>query len=81
MRLNRDDLQKITYRKHPSRQAAWFLEFLGADVPYDAQGPILTLATYEALVAKRLGVGPLSLDNSPERRGVVRLRDVKGKTN
>jgi hypothetical protein len=81
MRLSRNDLHKITYRKRPRHQAAWFREFLGAEVPCDAEGPILTLATYEALVAKRLGVGPVSTDDSPERRGVVRLRDVKSKIN
>jgi hypothetical protein len=73
MRLSREDLKKITHRVRPRNQAAWFEEYLGVAVPWDSDGPILTPSTYEALVAKRLGVGPTPAEASPERRPVVHL--------
>ena len=58
MRLNRNDLFKITHLHRPKGQAAWFLEYLGVKVPCDSVGPILTPSTYEAILAKKLGVFP-----------------------
>lgn len=58
MRLGRADLQKITHRARPKHQAAWFREYLDIEIPHDRAGPILTWKTYEALLAKRLGVFP-----------------------
>jgi hypothetical protein len=77
MRLSHDQLFEITHRKRPRQQAAWFLEYLGAVIPFDRDGPILTTATYEAVLAKCLGVGQVSNENAPERRGVLRLRKPK----
>jgi len=75
MRLTRADLFQITHYKTPRCQAAWFLEHLGASVPCDRDGPILTPASYEALLAKRLGVG---IGEQPQRpRPTVQLRNRK----
>ena len=71
MRLSRDDLFKITHRVRPRNQAAWFLEYLGINVPCDRDGPILTPSTYEALLAKRLGVFPRTDAPTPEREVVI----------
>jgi hypothetical protein len=80
MRLSRDDLQKITHRKRPRQQAAWFLQYLGIAVPCDSEGPILTPATYEAVLAKCLGVSAQINPVTPhEGRGTVRLRSVPSK--
>lgn len=81
MRLSRDDLFKITHRQRPRNQAAWFLEYLGVTVPCDSEGPILTPSTYEAILAKRLGVFPKSAELAP-RETVVHVptaRPVKRK--
>jgi len=79
MRLSRDDLFKITHFKIPRYQAAWFRDHLGAEVPFDRDGPILSLSTYEALLAKRLGVGPAPFEPAPERRPSVHLPGPKTK--
>lgn len=71
MRLTREALQLITGLKRKSAQASWFREYMGVEVPCDHQGPILTEAAYEALLAKRLGIS--GGGNGPDRP-TVRLR-------
>lgn len=76
MRLDSQKIYEITGRKRARGQAQWFKEFLGADVPCDRRGPILTVAAYEALVAHRLGVLP-SNDSQTAPRPSVRLLGPK----
>lgn len=71
MRLTPEQLVGITHRVRPKQQAAWFREYLGAEVPTDAEGPILTSKAFEALLAKKLGVGPVEDKPAPESRPVV----------
>ena len=77
MRLSRDDLFKITRFKLARFQVTCFHDHLGAEVPFDRDGPILTPATYEALLAKRLGVGPAPFQPAPERRPSVHLPEPR----
>lgn len=77
MRLSRDDLFKITRLRRPTSQAAWFLQHLGVDVPCDNDGPILTPTTYEAILAKRLGVFPKSDDPAKARETVIHVQTAR----
>ena len=74
MRLDPVTLERITGRKRKRLQARWFLDYLGVDVPCDRQGPIITERSYEALVAKRLGVLPSASEQQQADRPQVRLR-------
>jgi hypothetical protein len=75
MRLSRDELFKITDFKTPRKQTQWFLDHLGVAVPHDRKGPILTPATCEALLAKRLGLTPKG--EQPEREVVIHMREPR----
>jgi len=72
-RMPPEELKKITGCKRPKYQAAWFKQHMGVDVPCDRQGPVMTEAAYEALLAKRLGILPQSADGSTKQRPTVRL--------
>lgn len=71
-RLPPESLQTITGRKLPSAQKRWFHTHFGVDLPADRAGPILTEATFDALVAKAAGV----LDGPAPKltRPTVRMR-------
>lgn len=56
LRLSKDQLFQITGRLQPAKQASWFWEYLSVKVPCDQAGPVLTEASYEAILAKKLGV-------------------------
>jgi len=56
MRLDQQSIIEITGRKRPRAQADWFRDYLGVVVPCDRLGPIVTAATYEALVARACGL-------------------------
>ncbi|MDR2219772.1 MAG: DUF4224 domain-containing protein [Methylobacillus sp.] len=72
MRLSANRLQEITHRRRASGQVAWFRQKLGADVPFDKHGPILTETAYEKLLEKRLGILPSS--ETSEDRPRIRLK-------
>jgi hypothetical protein len=73
-RMTPAELEDITGRKRPKGQATWFLEYLAVDVPCDRQGPIMTAATYQALVAKRCGVLSFNEPAANKPRPAVKLR-------
>lgn len=73
MRLDQTQMHEITGRKRAKAQVEWFRAHLGADVPFDQRGPILSESTYEALLAKRLGVLPSFDPGKPLNRPTVRL--------
>lgn len=75
MRLAPERLREITHKETPKTQASWFLKHMGVAVPYDNFGPILTDASYEKLLEKRLGLGASSLVQDQPRPS-VRLRTV-----
>jgi hypothetical protein len=52
------DLERVTGKKRYSKQAAWFKDQFGVDVPrrHD-HSVVMTWATYEALSAKKAGLG------------------------
>ena len=56
MRLTAERLFEITHLTRKSAQMKWFRLHLGADVPCDRFGPILTDGAYEKLLEKRLGI-------------------------
>lgn len=76
MRLDKSTLRSITGLQTGKAQARWFRDYLGATVPCDRQGPILTQSAYEALVARANGVLTRPSDNS-EPRPTVKLRAIK----
>lgn len=77
MRLSRETLREITGRVLPKGQAKWFQDYLGATVPCDRQGPILTVAAYEALVAKANGLRPATETAQDTNRPKVKLHTEK----
>jgi hypothetical protein len=79
MRLPPEKLAEITGRKRARAQADWFRDYLGVVVPCDRQGPIVTVPTYEALVARACGLRadvPTGLA-TPVDRPKLHLRSVR----
>lgn len=74
MRLSPEKIAEITGYRRASSQVKWFHNYLGADVPADRFGPIMTDAAYEKLLEKRLGILPSSQQAD---RPKPRLRLVK----
>jgi hypothetical protein len=56
MRLNREELQHITGHVRPTAQVRWFKAKLGAEIPSDQFGPIITEAAYQELVRRSCGL-------------------------
>jgi hypothetical protein len=75
MRLSCQQLAEITGCKRPRAQVAWFRDHLSANVPCDRIGPILTESTYEALLARALGLAHRPIGPSDVDRPRVRLRE------
>ena len=70
-RLTPADLERITGLRRAGAQRRWFQEHLGAALPCDRAGPIITSAAFEALVAKSCG---LRVEGAvPQARPEVRL--------
>lgn len=60
------DLERITGKKRYSKQAEWFKRQFGVDLPRrDDHSIVLTWATYEALSAKKVGVGVAGIPAAP----------------
>ena len=74
MRLSPQRLAEITGYKRPRAQTAWFREHLGARVPCDRWGPILTESAYEGLLASALGLTRRYSEPDAVERPHVRLR-------
>lgn len=77
MRLSQEQLVEITNRKRKSGQVRWFKDFMNIEVPADSKGPILTVAAYEDLVKKRLGVLPQVPSNSKDDRTRPQVRLIE----
>ncbi|MBX9725073.1 MAG: DUF4224 domain-containing protein [Candidatus Obscuribacterales bacterium] len=77
MRLTPDMLYQITRLKRKGAQVKWFKLHLGADVPRDHAGAILTDAAYQKLVEKRLGLAPELPNSLQKTRPSIRLVDKK----
>jgi hypothetical protein len=73
-RLTQQQLQEFTGRQRGGAQVRWFREYLGANVPHDQSGPILTQQTLELIVARANGLRSVE-DNS--ERATVKLRTVR----
>ncbi|MER2518589.1 MAG: DUF4224 domain-containing protein [Candidatus Accumulibacter phosphatis] len=76
MRLSPETLYVVTGRKQRTAQARWFMKFMGADVPCDERGPILTESAYQQLLLKRLGLVTDAGAKAAGQRPVVRLRSA-----
>lgn len=76
MRLEPALLKKITGLTRKSAQVAWFRQHLGADVPHDKSGVIITDSAYEKLLEKRLGLEPSS-SATAKIKPTLRLLDKK----
>ena len=72
VRMDLEQLQKLTGRKNRSAQARWFKAHFGVDVPCDQSGPIMTEQTYQDLLAKQCG-----LYSGPQAQPAVRRPTVR----
>lgn len=72
VRMDLEQLQKLTGRKNRSAQARWFKAHFGVDVPCDQAGPIMTEQTYQDLLAKQCG-----LYSGPQAQPAVRRPTVR----
>ena len=72
VRMDLEQLQKLTGRKNRSAQARWFKTHFGVDVPCDQSGPIMTEQTYQELLAKQCG-----LYSGPQAQPQVRRPSVR----
>lgn len=77
MRLKPEVLHQITGCKRKSAQVKWFRLHLGAEVPHDRFGAILTDTSYEKLLEKRLGLAPELPNSLQKTRPSIRLVDKK----
>lgn len=75
-RLTPERLEEITGYTRPRYQAAWFKRYFGVVVPCDRLGPIMTMAAYEALLARTLGISMVADGNTGRQRPTVKL--IKG---
>jgi hypothetical protein len=73
-RLTQQQLQEFTGRQRGTAQVRWFREYLGANVPHDQSGPILTQQALEMIVARANG---LRQAEDTAQRATVKLRSVR----
>lgn len=68
--MSPEDLARVTGKKTSTKQAAWFLEEFGVRVVRCGDGsPIMTWATFQALMDKRAGLS--SSGQQPKKRLVL----------
>ena len=70
MRLSFEALHNETKKMRPKAQARWFLLHFGVEVAYDKHGPILTEASFEKLIERKLGLGLSSEEDKPRPQPV-----------
>lgn len=75
MRLNPSQITEITGRKQPKRQTAWFLDYLGINVPADKRGPILTESLIETLLARAIGLTGSSDISTNKPKPQIRMKE------
>jgi Domain of unknown function (DUF4224) len=76
--LSNVDLEAITGMKRYSAQAAWFKENFHVVPARRQDGSIvLSKATFELMMAKRMGVAHSPLDGLPEERPLLRSTAAK----
>lgn len=73
MRITPTKLHELTGLQQPAAQARWFKANFGVAVPCDRRGPIITDATFEAMVAKSCGIAAPAEAARPQ----VKLRERK----
>lgn len=75
--MSAEDLARVTGKKTSNKQAEWFLEEFGVRVVRCGDGsPVMTWATFQALMDKRAGI--LSNGQAPKKR-LVLVSDSKQK--
>ncbi|SDH82790.1 DUF4224 domain-containing protein [Paraburkholderia phenazinium] len=76
--LSNADLEAITGMKRYSAQAAWFKENFRVDPVRRLDGSIvLSKATFELMMARRMGVPQRPLEDLPEERPLLRSQLAK----
>ncbi|SAL10224.1 hypothetical protein AWB73_00078 [Caballeronia turbans] len=74
--MSAEDLARVTGKKTSTKQAEWFQSEFGVRVVRCADGsPVMTWATFEALMQKRVGI--LSNSTEPPRPALRPLRTVR----
>lgn len=74
--MSAEDLARVTGKKTSPKQVEWFQTELGVRVVRCADGsPVMTWATFEALMLKRVGIS--STNTEPARPALRPLRSVR----
>jgi hypothetical protein len=74
--MSADDLARVTGKKTSTKQAQWFQDEFGVRVVRCADGsPVMTWATFEALMQKRVGISSANVE--PIRPALRPLRSVR----
>jgi hypothetical protein len=74
--MSPEDLVRVTGKKTSTKQAEWFQSEFGVRVVLCGDGsPVMTWATFEALMQKRAGI--LSSGAEPPRPALRPLRSVR----
>jgi hypothetical protein len=74
--MSAEDLARVTGKKTSTKQAEWFLDQFGVRVVRCGDGsPVMTWATFEALLQKRAGIS--STNTEPPRPALRPLRSVR----
>lgn len=74
--MSAEDLARVTGKKTSTKQADWFQSEFGVRVVRCADGsPVMTWATFEALMQKRVGISSNSAE--PPRPALRPLRTVR----
>lgn len=74
--MSAEDLARVTGKKTSTKQVEWFLDQFGVRVVRCGDGsPIMTWATFEALMQKRAGISSASTE--PSRPALRPLRSVR----
>lgn len=68
MRLQPEELERITGKVRPISQVRWFKLHYGVTIAHDRNGVILTKAAFEGLVAKQCGLAAEIKEARPQVR-------------
>lgn len=73
--MSAEDLVRVTGKKTSNKQAEWFFEEFGVRIVRCGDGsPVMTWATFQALMDKRAG---LSSGGQPPKKRLVLVSDSK----
>ncbi|WP_321951855.1 DUF4224 domain-containing protein [Paraburkholderia bannensis] len=77
--MSAEDLIQVTGKKRYGKQAEWFREQFGIRIVQRGDGsPVMSWATFEALLAKKAGLSSAPIkEERPALRPAIRPRAIK----